>query len=146
MTIFEALRSDHEIQRKLVRDLLKTEGKSPERKKLFEKLKAELKVHALAEERHFYIPLMKKSLTQEKARHSVAEHHELDEYLEELENIDMSSSAWLMTAKKMGDRVIHHLDEEEHEVFQMAGKAFDEKQKERLADEYRQAMNEHGFK
>jgi len=44
----------------------------------------------------------------------------------------------------MGHRIIHHLDEEEQEVFQLAGKALEEEQKENLATQYRQAMNEHG--
>jgi len=101
-TIFEALRSDHQIQRQLIDELLETSGESPKREELFTKLKRELAVHAMAEERHFYIPLMKDELTQEKARHSVAEHHELDEFIEELENTEMSSPAWLATAKKNG--------------------------------------------
>jgi hemerythrin-like domain-containing protein len=144
MTIFEALRSDHEIQRKLVKGLLATEATDPQRKKLFVKLKRELKVHALAEERYFYIPLMKDGRTQEKARHSVAEHHELDEYIDKLENSEVSSAEWFETAEKMCKRVIHHLDEEEHEAFQMAGKALEEEQKKELAEQYRMAMNEHG--
>ena len=85
---------------------------------------------------------MKHDLTQEKSRHSVAEHHEMDELIEELEKTDMSSPGWIATAKKLGDRVIHHLDEEEHEVFQLAGKALTEKQKEELAKSYRQSMEE----
>lgn len=58
MTIFEALRQEHEIQRDLIDKLIKTEGKTEERKKIFEDLKHELKIHEDAEERHFYIPLM----------------------------------------------------------------------------------------
>ncbi len=36
MTIFEALRQEHEIQRDLIDKLIKTEGKTEERKKIFE--------------------------------------------------------------------------------------------------------------
>ena len=100
MNIFEALRQEHEIQRNLVAKLVETHGDTQERKKIFEQLKHELKIHADAEERHFYIPLIKKDLTQEKARHSVAEHHEMDELIEQLEDTEMDASNWLKIAKE----------------------------------------------
>lgn len=142
MDIFEALRESHDKQRTLVDLLIKTHGDSEGRDELFERLKNELEHHAIAEERHFYAPLMEKDLTQEKARHSVAEHKELNDYVEELEQDDRSSSAWLATAQKLHQRLIHHLDEEEHEVFQMAGKALNEDQKSSLAKEYLDHMKE----
>lgn len=142
MNIFESLREDHEIQRTLAELLTKTEGDSDKRDELFQKLKHELEIHADAEERHFYIPLIESDLTQEKARHSIAEHHEMDELIEELEETDYSSPGWLVTAKKLQEKVVHHLDEEEHEVFQMAGKALTERQKESLGNDYRAAMEE----
>ncbi|RKS53346.1 hemerythrin HHE cation binding domain-containing protein [Gillisia mitskevichiae] len=136
MNIFEALRQEHEIQRELVKKLVSTHGDTQERKKIYEQLKHELKIHADAEERHFYVPLIQKDLTQEKARHSVAEHHEMDELMEQLDDTDMSASNWLKIAKDLEHKVTHHLDEEEHEVFQMAGKALTEKQKISLASDY----------
>ena len=84
--------------------------------------------------------LMEHDDTQEKARHSVAEHKELDDYLEELDETDRSSSGWLSTAKKLAERLVHHLDEEEHEVFQMAGKVLDDPAKTALAGDYRAEM------
>lgn len=142
MNIFEALREDHEKQRTLIKILVKTHGDSDGRKEIFAKLKDELNRHAAAEERNFYVPLMQHDLTQEKARHSVAEHKELDDFIEELETTDPSSSGWVATAKKMADRLIHHLDEEEHEIFQIAGKALTEKQKTDLAQDYKEMMEE----
>ncbi|TVZ27610.1 hemerythrin HHE cation binding domain-containing protein [Gillisia sp. Hel_I_86] len=136
MNIFEALRQEHEIQRNLVKKLVSTHGDTQERKKIFEQLRHELKIHADAEERHFYVPLIKKDLTQQKARHSVAEHHEMDELIEQLEDTEMSASNWLKIAKDLEHKVTHHLDEEEQEVFQMAGKALTEKQKISLASDY----------
>ena len=75
-------------------------------------------------------------MTQEKSRHSVAEHHELDEIIEKLEQTDYSSSAWLVEAKNLHHRLIHHLDEEEQQVFQLARKVLTEKQKTELAKDY----------
>lgn len=140
MNIFEALRKDHEIQRNLLDQLVETSGDTKKRDQLFKTLKTELEVHAEGEERHFYIPLIDSDKTQTKARHSIAEHHEIDELIEELEETDYDSSAWLKIAKKLQEKVIHHLDEEEHEVFQLAGKVLSEKEKDSLADDYTSYM------
>jgi len=142
MNIFEALREDHEIQRTLCDKLVNTSGDNDLRKNMFHKLKHELEIHADAEERHFYVPLIESDLTQEKARHSIAEHHEMDELVEKLEDTDMSSPAWLVYMKQLAEKVEHHLDEEEHEVFQMAGKALTEKEKKSLATDYQKAIKE----
>ena len=60
----------------------------------------------------------------------------MDEMMEELDETEMSSPAWLATAKKLSDKVHHHLKEEEQKFFQMAGKLLDDKQKEQLAGQY----------
>ncbi|MFD2565128.1 hemerythrin domain-containing protein [Aquimarina rubra] len=136
MNIFEALRKDHEIQRSLLEKIVNTSGDSEERNEIFKSLKKELSMHADGEERHFYVPLIDSDKTQEKSRHSIAEHHEIDELVEELEKTEYSSSAWLKIAKELKEKVEHHLDEEEHEVFQMAGKVLTDEQKQTLANEY----------
>ena len=141
MNIFEALRHDHDKQRELVDALIQTHGDTEQRHELMDELKTELEQHAKFEERYFYNPLMFDDLTHEKARHSVAEHHEIDELIEQLEETDRSSPAWLVAAKKLHHLVHHHLDEEEHEVFQLAGKALTEGQKESLAEHYNDAMH-----
>jgi len=140
MTLFEALRKDHDTQRTLLGLLIKTHGDSDGREELFEKVKKALTRHAAAEERALYIPMMELDMTQEKARHSVAEHHEIDELVEELEDTDFSSPGWLAAARKLHDLVTHHLDEEEQEVFQLAGRALSDDAKARLADTYRDEM------
>lgn len=136
MTIFEALRADHETQRTLIDLLVQTEGASDGRQELFDRLKRELEAHAAAEERYFYVPLMEVDLTQDQARHSVAEHKELDDYVEQLERYDMSGPQWIQTARTLAERLVHHLDEEETEVFPVAGKALSDEQKSSLATEY----------
>ncbi|MBZ5488052.1 hemerythrin domain-containing protein [Halomonas aquamarina] len=140
MTIFEALRKDHDLQRDLMARLVETHGDSEERDTLYQQIKHELQHHAAAEERAFYIPLMEMDLTQEKARHSVAEHHEIDELIEQLDSTDYSASNWLTYAKQLQHLVTHHLDEEEQEVFQLAGRGLKNPQKTALADEYEQEM------
>lgn len=140
-TIFEALRADHDLQRKLADELLETTGASDQRRDGFATLVTELKAHATSEERHFYVPLMQEDATQEKARHSVAEHHEMDELIEQLEGYDLGASQWLVTYRELHHTIHHHLDEEEQEVFQMAGKALTESAKTELAGAYETEMS-----
>lgn len=140
MTIFDSLRDDHQKQRTLVDLVVKTTGDSDGREELWARLKRELEAHAGAEERYFYVPLMEHDLTQDKARHSVSEHKELDDFIEQLDEYEMSGPQWLQTAKELAHKLTHHLDEEEQEVFQLAGKALTDGQKESLAKEYEADM------
>lgn len=143
MNIFEAIRKDHDIQRGLLDKLIQTSGDTTKRDKIFNSIKTELKVHADAEERHYYKPLIDSDVMQDKARHGIAEHHEIDELIEQLENTDYDSSAWLKTAKKLKEKVEHHLEDEEHKFFQLSGKVLTENQKEELANSYLKYMESH---
>jgi hypothetical protein len=143
MNIFEALRADHGLQRELMDALVETEGSSDERRDTFARLKAELDGHAVMEEREFYAPLMQHDLTQEKSRHGVAEHFQIDCLVKKLEEYDMSAPAWIRTARELKEKVEHHLEEEEHELFQMAGKVLDDTEKSALAERYRAGMSEY---
>ncbi len=136
MNIFEALRESHERQRDLADQLLKTHGDSSERRSVFQALKNELFAHEVAEDRFFYIPLMMTDSGLGITRHALAEHHEMDEMVEELTELDMSNTGWLALAKKLTETVHHHLTEEEHRFFQQAGKILDEQQKTVLAKQY----------
>jgi hemerythrin-like domain-containing protein len=142
MKIFEAIRKDHDIQRKLLDELLNTSGDTERRDHVFEALKHELLIHEDAEERHFYKPLISDDMMQEHARHGIAEHHEIDELVEKLENTKQDSSAWLKYAKDLKHKVEHHLEDEEHTFFQLAGKALAEDEKESLATKYVDFMEE----
>ncbi|MBC3948788.1 MULTISPECIES: hemerythrin domain-containing protein [Pseudomonas] len=136
MNIFEALRESHDRQRNYADILVKTSGDNIERVEAYKQLKAELQAHETAEERFFYIPLMEHDNGIDLSRHAISEHHEMDEMMETLDETEMSSPAWLATAKKLSEKVHHHLKEEEQKFFQMAGKLLDEQQKQSLAGKY----------
>ncbi|MFJ7793675.1 hemerythrin domain-containing protein [Pseudomonas sp. NPDC096950] len=142
MNIFEALRESHDRQRSYADALVKTSGDTPERVEAYKQLKAELQAHETAEERHFYIPLMEFDNGVDLSRHAISEHHEMDEMMETLDETEMSDPTWLVTAKKLSEKVHHHLKEEEQKFFQMAGKLLNEKQKESLAGQYEKEYKE----
>lgn len=131
-TIFERIREDHDKHRTLLGLVEKTEGDSEGRRELFERLRNDMTAHANAEERCFYARLLEKDLTQEKGRHSVSEHHDLDCLLKELCELEYSSPQWLPKFRKLKKTAEHHMEEEEHIVFQMAGKVLTESEKRDL--------------
>jgi hypothetical protein len=136
VNIFEALRESHDRQRRYADALIQTSGDTPERVEAYKRLKSELQAHETAEERHFYMPLMEFDNGVDLSRHAISEHHEMDEMMETLDATEMSSPSWLATAKKLSEKVHHHLKEEEQKFFQMAGKLLDDQQKETLAGQY----------
>lgn len=136
MNIFEALRISHTQQRALADQLVAPHGDHEARDVVFTALRKELEAHETAEERCFYVPLIAHDATVEAARHGIAEHHEMDEMVEELADTEMSSPAWLARARALRHKVHHHLDEEEQVFFQLAGKLLTATQKTALAKEY----------
>ena len=136
MDIYHRLKEDHEKQRGFIKILLETEGESDERSRLFKALKVELEAHADAEEQVFYAALLAKPDGQEKARHSVVEHHDMNDLVTELEETDMGEGAWLRKFKQLAHDVIHHLDEEEKEVFPLARKLIDDGKAEPMVAEF----------
>ena len=103
-------------------------------------MKVELKGHETAEERNFYKQLIDNDMMVEHTRHGIAEHHEIDELIEKVEDADMDSSAWLAHLKSLDHQVRHHLEDEEKSFFQLAGKVFSEAQKTDLAKKYNAEM------
>ncbi|MDN2664885.1 hemerythrin domain-containing protein [Psychromonas sp. 14N.309.X.WAT.B.A12] len=138
--IFEELRESHEKQRLLMDALTSTKGDSATRQIFYADLKEELQQHAIAEERYFYAPLIQKDKTVELSRHGIAEHHSIDKIIERLDNTEFNSPAWLTIMQSLQHKVLHHLEEEEHRFFQMAGKVFTEDQKLNLAAQYHKEM------
>jgi hemerythrin superfamily protein len=136
MNIFESLRLSHDTQRALATQLLATSGDTPERTTLFQQFKHELAAHAAAEERCFYAPLIAHDESMAQARHGMAEHHEMDELVDAVNKIEQSSPAWIAHFRKLRDKVFHHLEDEEHAIFQLAGKVLTQAEKESLGKDY----------
>ena len=124
--IFERLKEDHDRHRELLDKLLETSGDSEQRKTLFAELTKELKSHAAAEEQALYSTMLRKPPTTGETRHSVAEHHEIEEALNDLAATDMSEGGWLTKFKSFDHRYRHHIDEEEDDHFPDFEKHLDE--------------------
>ena len=144
-TVLNRLKQDHDRQRKLLDRIAQTSGDTEERRRLFTELTKELKSHAAAEEQAVYSEMLAEPEVSDETRHSVAEHHEIDEMLNDLAATDMSSPAWLQKFKQLDDRYRHHINEEEDDHFPDFAEQIDEstdKQMTKVFDERKEAEKE----
>ncbi len=129
--IFEDLKKDHDLHRKLLKQIeAADEG---ERADLFEQFRVEVTAHAAAEEESLYATMLAKPDLRDEARHSVSEHKEIDDFFEEMAELDPATSEWKAKFDEMRHRYEHHIDEEEEEMFPEAAKDLDDAEVAKLA-------------
>ncbi len=138
MDIFDALLASHRAQRTLSQRLLAAIGDAEQRQQVFDSLKAEMAAHETAEERAFYVPLIEHDDTVDEARHAIAEHHEMDEMVEDLEDAEPGSAEYLELVGKLVHKVEHHLKEEEEKFFPAARKVLQPARQQELGALYRE--------
>lgn len=131
--IYADLKADHDRHRDMLARLGETSGDSEERRTLFEAFRVEVSAHAAAEEESLYAEMLGKSELRDDARHSVSEHKEIDDFLGELNDMDMSSPAWKRKFDAMRHRYEHHIDEEEEEMFPAAAEELSAATERKLA-------------
>ena len=140
--IYTAIKADHDRHRELLERIGDTKGASDERKEAWDEFYHDVKAHAAAEEETFYSKLISKTWGQDSARHSVHEHQQLDDLMEELNDMDMSSSGWLNKFKTLEHDYLHHVDEEEDEVFTRAKEVIDDKEIEGYGERFQERKKE----
>lgn len=134
--IYQVIKDDHASHRRVLGLLDKTHGDSDGRRELFERLKAEVEAHTAAEEQTFYATLIANPDGQEKARHSVSEHKEAADIIDELDGMAFSSSGWLTRFRSLKEALEHHMDEEEDEVFARARKLIAQDDAAKLGEDF----------
>jgi hypothetical protein len=135
-SIYDAIREDHARHRDLLNAIAETEGDSEKRRTLWNEFYYDVKSHAAAEEETFYSKLMATTDGQDDARHSVAEHKELDDIMEDLNETDFSSTGWLARFKTLKHDYEHHMEEEENEIFAKAQEVLDEEAVTRHGEQF----------
>ncbi|WP_077146461.1 hemerythrin domain-containing protein [Sphingopyxis sp. KK2] len=130
--IFDRLKADHDRHRDLLDRIDATQGDSDEREQLFEAFRVEVTAHAASEEMSLYATMLGKPDLRDEAQHSVAEHKEIDDLLTELYEMDFASTGWLTRFRTMKHRYLHHIDEEEEEMFPEAEEGLSAAKKKEL--------------
>lgn len=130
--IFADLKADHDRHRALLADIAERARDDDQRIALFEEFRTEVAAHAAAEEESLYATMLANPELRDDARHSVAEHKEIDDFLGELSDRDPASDEWLTTFEAMRHRYEHHIDEEEEEMFPAAAEELSDTQADEL--------------
>lgn len=131
--IYDKLKEDHDRQRVMLRKLGEGDG---DRAALFEQLRLELQAHAAAEEESLYATMLAKPELRDDARHSVAEHKEVDDILGEMMDLDVRSAEWEEKFAHLRHRYEHHIEEEEEEMFPAAADVLPDGKERELAGVY----------
>lgn len=134
--IYDRLKTDHDRQRAMLKELGELRGDSKKRQTLFETFRLEIESHAAAEEESLYATMLGNPELRDDARHSVSEHKEVDDVIGEMLKLDFASDEWEENFHHMRRRYEHHIDEEEEEMFPAADKVLDEATEERLGEVY----------
>src|ERR1700742_788041 len=101
--IYRDLKKDHDLHRSLLKRI--ADGETG----LFEELHVQIDAHAAAEEESLYATMLADPDLRDDARHSVAEHKEVADYLGELPNLAIGSPEWTEKFEHMRHRYEHHI-------------------------------------
>src|SRR6202047_474768 len=113
MDAIELLKEDH----KKVEKIFAAMEKKDDRQKLFPELDRELSVHAQIEEKIFYPATKEAEPTRDLVLESMQEHKQIKMVLADLEQTDKTTDEWGAALKVLKEDVMHHVGEEEDELF-----------------------------
>lgn len=132
---FQLLKKDHEKVTGIIDELMLTSAHAKvKRQNLLNLLKDNLKLHETIEEKLLYPALEKKRETKDLTLEAYQEHHILDVLLEELEHTDFEDDAWKAKLTVLQENLLHHIVEEEKQLFPDANKVLTKNQLDNLAD------------
>ena len=122
----DLLKEDHEKVKKAVKEFEKMDRSDTEScRELVERVCAELRVHTTLEEEIVY-PALREAIEDEDIMNEAAVEHETAKMLiEQLENMEPDDPNYFATFTVLGEYVMHHVKEEEGEMFPQAKKARD---------------------
>lgn len=129
MDAIQLLKHDHKNVEKIFSDL---ETRTDDRRALFPELDRELTVHAEIEEKIFYPAVKQAEPTRNLVLESVEEHKQIKMVLADLEQADMRTAEWGADLKVLKEDVMHHVGEEEDELFPRVQKLLSKEQLEEL--------------
>lgn len=122
----EMLKEDHDKVKKAFKEFEKMDREDTEScRQLIRSVCEDLKVHTTLEEEIFY-PAVRASIEDEDLMNEAAVEHETAKMLiDQLENMGPDDPNYFATFTVLGEYVMHHVKEEESEMFPQAKKAKD---------------------
>src|SRR5262245_45556148 len=139
--IFNTLFGEHQELRALIEKLLATDDEAPgvrARLELIDVVRMEMIAHARAEEREFYAVMKQYEETERSAHDRLAEHEELERWVEELGSMPPSDPMWMASLESFAAAVERHLRREEEELFPRAHDCITAEQARQIDQLYRE--------
>lgn len=126
MQIYDILIKDHRKVTKLLEQLIDfdKDSKLETRNQLINKIREELIPHSRAEETVLYNTMREIKPTSDLVSHGYQEHIKAEALLRTLQLQDRVDAGWHSTAFKLKETLDHHINEEEHKIFDAAKNVF----------------------
>ena len=136
MDALALLKKEHDQVKKMLKDLDDTTDRAIKtRQDLFERLKFSLTVHEQMEEAVLYPALKEHAETKEIVLEAYEEHDVVDTILGELEQTPFDDETWHAKLTVMRENLLHHIQEEEDEMFGLVRRLFDKATLESLGEQ-----------
>jgi hemerythrin superfamily protein len=137
--IYERLKQDHEEVKGMFERIIGGRG---DQSGAWDELSKELTAHERAEEKVFYEPLKEGDGAMEAALLGYEEHHAADLFVKELSRNKTGSEQWMAKLQVLEELVLHHVVEEEGEIFQKAREVIDEDRAREMVSEFQKQKKE----
>ena len=111
------LKDEHHVFRRLFDEAEAASGDT--RKKIADELCLRLEVHMTIEEEILY-PALKPVIGADEVNEGIVEHHAGKQIIAELEQLDGTEELYKAKVHVLGEETIHHIDEEDEDLFEDA--------------------------
>ena len=133
MDALELLKQDHQKVKGLFKE---TEGaENSKKKQLFDQIDTELEIHARIEETVFYSAMEKHEELVDMVAEARDEHAEVRMLLQEIELLGSDLEGLSSKLTELVETVVHHIEEEEGEMFEKVRDLFNDEALEQLGKE-----------
>lgn len=137
MNIYTKIKRDHDEARSMMDEIL--EGRNDEQVclEVLEELKVAILSHAKSEEKTFYEALKESGDEQlsEKVPNFKKEHKEVETMFEEIESMHPREQLWWEKFGAIRQALLHHMEEEEKQVFKAAKQEIESQEASELGEE-----------
>jgi hemerythrin-like domain-containing protein len=125
MNVLTKIESDHQEIRHLIEQINTHIDDITVRGNTYDKLKTLVLTHHQAEQDTLLTELVQHDQSRDKAMHLVEEHGEHKKIIEQLEDLTPERADWRERYQELQHDLLHHIKEEEQELFQVARETLD---------------------
>ena len=142
--LFKLLKDDHARVLDLFEQVEENGSDAAQAQELFDRIQKELQVHMTGEEKFFYPALEQDEEARDQVLEAYEEHNVVKTVLKQFGRQSAGGERWMAKVKVLKELVMHHVKEEEREMFKTARGALDVEQSEDILQRIEQAKQKAG--